>query len=152
MDTENMKVPFQGWSIVREIGHGGYGKVYEIRRHLLDTDERSAMKVIPVPRDPAEIRDYLELGSIHNSVNYPEVQLGEPEAVRVLVLHENIPNMISNITAAASKEGINIENMINKSKKDMSVTVMEMAELPSAHALNTLAELPGIIRIRTFAK
>ena len=85
-------------------------------------------------------------------MNYPEVQLTEPEAVRVLVLHENIPNMISNITAAAAKEGINIENMINKSKKDMAVTVMEMAELPSAHALSTLAELPGIIRIRTFTK
>ena len=65
----------------------------------------------------AEIRDYLENGSIHNSVNYPEVQLGDPEAVRVLVLHENIPNMISNITAAAAKEGINIENMVNKSKR-----------------------------------
>ena len=100
----------------------------------------------------AEIRDYLENGSIHNSVNYPEVQLGDPEAVRVLVLHENIPNMISNITAAAAKEGINIENMVNKSKKDMSVTVMEMAELPSKHALHTLSELPGIIRIRTFTK
>ena len=100
----------------------------------------------------AEIRDYLENGSIHNSVNYPEVQLGEPEAVRVLVLHENIPNMISNITAAAAKEGINIENMVNKSKKDMSVTVMEMAELPSSHALQTLQELQGIIRIRTFTK
>ena len=100
----------------------------------------------------AEIRDYLENGSIHNSVNYPEVQLGDPEAVRVLVLHENIPNMISNITAAAAKEWINIENMVNKSKKDMSVTVMEMAELPSKHALDTLSELPGIIRIRTFTK
>ena len=100
----------------------------------------------------AEIRDYLENGSIHNSVNYPEVQLAEPEAVRVLVLHENIPNMISTITAAASREGINIENMINKSKKEMAVTVMEMAELPSEHALATLAELPGIIRIRTFVK
>ena len=100
----------------------------------------------------AEIRDYLENGSIHNSVNYPELQLGEPEAVRVLVLHENIPNMISNITAAAAKEGINIENMINKSRKDMSVTVMEMAELPSNHALQTLQELQGIIRIRTFTK
>ena len=100
----------------------------------------------------AEIRDYLENGSIHNSVNYPEVQLGDPEAVRVLVLHENIPNMISNITAAAAKEGINIENMVNKSKKDMSVTVMEMAELPSSHALQTLNELQGIIRIRTFTK
>jgi len=100
----------------------------------------------------AEIRDYLENGSIHNSVNFPEVQLGEPEAARVLVLHENIPNMISNITAAAAKEGLNIENMINKSKKDMAVTVMEMAELPSRHALDVLSEMPGIIRIRTFAK
>ncbi len=100
----------------------------------------------------AEIRDYLENGSIHNSVNYPELQLGEPEAVRVLVLHENIPNMISNITATAAKEGINIENMVNKSRKDMSVTVMEMAELPSQHALETLQELQGIIRIRTFTR
>ena len=100
----------------------------------------------------AEIRDYLENGSISNSVNFPAVQLGEPEAVRVLVLHENIPNMISNITAAAAREGINIENMVNKSRKDMSVTVMEMAELPSKHALETLQELQGIIRIRTFAK
>ena len=100
----------------------------------------------------AEIRDYLENGSIRNSVNYPELQLGEPEAVRVLVLHENIPNMISNITATAAKEGINIENMVNRSKKDMSVTVMEMAELPSKHALETLQELQGIIRIRTFTK
>ena len=100
----------------------------------------------------AEIRDYLEKGSIHNSVNFPELQLGEPEAIRVLVLHENFPNMIATITSAASKEGINIENMVNKSKKDMAVTVMEMAELPSQHALDTLAELPGIIRIRTFVK
>ena len=100
----------------------------------------------------AEIRDYLENGSIHNSVNYPELQLGDPEGVRVLVLHENIPNMISNITAAAAKEGINIENMVNRSKKDMSVTVMEMEELPSRHALETLQELQGIIRIRTFTK
>ncbi len=99
----------------------------------------------------AEIRDYLENGSIHNSVNYPELQLTEPEAARVLVLHENIPNMISNITAAAAKEGINIENMINKSRKELAVTVMEMAELPSEHALSVLSEMPGIIRIRTFA-
>lgn len=98
-----------------------------------------------------EIRDYLERGSIRHSVNFPEVQLPEPEAVRVLVLHENIPNMISNISAAAAREGINIENMINRSKKGMSVTVMEMSELPSRHALDTLAQLKGIIRIRTFA-
>ncbi len=99
----------------------------------------------------SEIRDYLEKGSIHNSVNYPELQLGEPEAARVLVLHENIPNMISTISAAAAQEGLNIEHLINKSRKDMAVTVMEMNELPSREALNYLAQLPGIIRVRTFS-
>ena len=98
----------------------------------------------------AEIRDYLENGTIHNSVNYPEVQLTEPDAVRVLVLHENIPNMISTITSAAAQEGINIENLVNKSRKDMAVTAMEMKELPSQEALNYLGQLPGIIRVRTF--
>ena len=68
MNTENIKVPFPGWSVVREIGHGGYGTVYEIRRHLLDVDERSAMKVIPVPRDPGEIRDYLNDGYDRDSI------------------------------------------------------------------------------------
>lgn len=99
----------------------------------------------------AEIRDYLETGSIHNSVNFPELQLGAPEVARVLVLHENIPNMISTITSAAAQEGLNIENMINKSRKELAVTVMEMKELPSKEALSYLSHLPGIIRIRTFA-
>ncbi len=99
----------------------------------------------------AEIRDYLENGSIHNSVNFPELQLGKPEAARVLVMHENIPKMISTITSAAAQEGINIENLINKSRKDMAVTVMEMQELPSREALDYLAQLPGILRVRTFS-
>ena len=98
----------------------------------------------------AEIRDYLEKGSIHNSVNYPELQLGEPEAARVLVLHENIPNMVSTITATAARESLNIENMINRSRKEMAITVMELAELPSQEALDTLSKVPGIIRVRVF--
>ncbi len=98
----------------------------------------------------AEIREYLERGSIHNSVNFPDVQLTDPEGVRVLVLHENIPNMLSRITSAAAKEGLNIENMLNRSKKEMAVTVMELAELPSQQELDVLAQVPGIIRIRVF--
>ena len=98
----------------------------------------------------AEIRDYLEKGSIRNSVNFPDVQLGDPEGVRILVLHENIPNMLNSVTAAASKEGLNIENLINRSKKEMAVTVMELGELPSSEALEVLAQVPGIVRIRVF--
>jgi len=98
----------------------------------------------------AEIRDYLEYGSIHNSVNFPEVQLTAPEAARVLVLHENIPNTISQISSAVAQEGINIDNLINKSKKEMAVTVMEMAAKPSQAAIDAISRIPGVVRVRIF--
>ena len=98
----------------------------------------------------AEIRDYLEYGSIHNSVNFPELPLGAPEGARVLVLHENIPNMISTISAAVAREGINIDNLVNRSRKDMAVTVMELPTKPSQAALDAIAKIPGVVRIRVF--
>ena len=98
----------------------------------------------------AEIRDYLETGSIHNSVNFPEVQLGKPEGVRVLVLHENVPNTISPISAAVAKEGINIDNLVNKSKKEMAVTVMELPTKPSQDAIDAISKIPGVVRVRIF--
>ena len=98
----------------------------------------------------AEIRDYLENGAIHNSVNFPELPLSQPEAYRVLVLHENIPNTITSISAEVSKEGINIEHLTNKSKKEMAATVMDLPQLPSPAALNAIAKVPGVVRVRTF--
>ncbi len=98
----------------------------------------------------AQLRDYLEVGSIHNSVNLPEVPLGKPEGARILVIHENIPNTIATITACVSAEGVNIVNLTNKSKKDMAVTVMDMAELPTDAAIEKIKALPGVCRVRTF--
>ncbi len=98
----------------------------------------------------AQLRDYIEFGSIHNSVNLPEVPLGKPEGARILVIHENIPNTIATITACVSAEGVNIVNLTNKSKKDMAVTVMDMADLPSADAIDRIKALSGVIRVRIF--
>ena len=98
----------------------------------------------------AQLRDYLEFGSIHNSVNLPEVPLGRPEGVRVQVIHENIPNIIATVTACVSAEGINITDLINKSKKEMAVTVMDMADLPTEDSIAKIKALPGVIRVRTF--
>ncbi len=98
----------------------------------------------------AQMRDYLEFGSIHNSVNLPEVPLGRPEGARILVIHENIPNSIATITACVSAEGINIGNLTNKSRKEMAVTVMDMEDLPTDEAIAKIKALPGVIRVRTF--
>ena len=98
----------------------------------------------------AQMRDYLEFGSIHNSVNLPEVPLGRPEGARILVIHENIPNSIATITACVSAGGINIGNLTNKSRKEMAVTVMDMEDLPTDEAIAKIKALPGVIRVRTF--
>ena len=100
----------------------------------------------------AQLRDYLEFGCIRNSVNLPQVPLTAPEAARVMVIHENIPNMLATISTCISQDGLNIDTMINKSRKEMAVTVMELPDLPSEDALAAIRALPGVIRVRTFMR
>ncbi|MCI5956021.1 MAG: 3-phosphoglycerate dehydrogenase family protein [Clostridiales bacterium] len=97
-----------------------------------------------------ELRDYLEFGQIRNSVNMPEIILGHSEGVRVLIIHDNEPGMVSAISAAIGARKININNMLNKSRKDVAVTVLELDRLPDAMLQTQLMALPGVIRVRIF--
>lgn len=97
----------------------------------------------------AQIRDYLEYGNIRNSVNMPEIVLaGQPEGYRILLIHDNVPNMVSTISAAISREGININNMLNKSRQEMAVTVMELSQIPTEELMGDLSRVPGVIKVR----
>ncbi|MDD3411153.1 MAG: phosphoglycerate dehydrogenase [Eubacteriales bacterium] len=97
-----------------------------------------------------ELRDYLEHGQIKNSVNLPEILLGFSEGSRVLVIHENVPSMVSAISAAIGARHININSMQNKSRKEMAVTVLELDEMPAPALIDEIRALPGVIRVRTF--
>lgn len=97
-----------------------------------------------------ELRDYLENGQIRNSVNFPEIVLGHSEGVRVLMIHGNEPGMVSAISAAIGARKININNMINKSRKDVAVTVLELGQAPDAQLVTQLMALPGVVRVRVF--
>ncbi len=97
-----------------------------------------------------ELRDYLEFGQIKNSVNLPEILLGYSEGTRLLVIHENEPGMVSAISAAIGEKKININNMQNKSRKNMAVTVLELGEAPDAALMEKIQGIPGIIRLRSF--
>ena len=95
-----------------------------------------------------ELRDYLENGNIIHSVNYPDVQAPRSTANRICVLHKNIPNMLAQISATVSAEGINISTMINKSRKDYAYTVLDVESAPSADALAHIAAMDGVVRVR----
>lgn len=97
-----------------------------------------------------QLRDYLEHGQIKNSVNLPEILLGYSEGTRLLMIHENEPGMVSAISAAIGEKHININNMQNKSRKNMAVTVLELSEMPGEELLTKLNSLKGVIRVRCF--
>jgi D-3-phosphoglycerate dehydrogenase len=97
-----------------------------------------------------QMRDYLEFGQIRNSVNLPEVLLGRAEGVRVLVIHENEPGLISALSSAVGARKININNMISKSRGNNAVTVLEISQMPDQKLLNELNALNGVLRVRTF--
>ena len=97
-----------------------------------------------------QLRDYLEHGQIRNSVNLPEILLGFSEGTRLLIIHENEPGMVSAISAAIGEKNININNMQNKSRKGMAVTVLELDETPGADMLEKIKGLKGVIRVRCF--
>ena len=100
-----------------------------------------------------ELRDYLECGNISNSVNYPEVSMGPIEgAMRLAIFHENVPNMIGQITSAVSNQGVNIENMIDRSRGDYAYCLLELGSDLDDSVVEQLSKVDGIYRVRAIRK
>ena len=95
-----------------------------------------------------ELRDYLENGNIKNSVNLPDVYLERSGVQRLCVLHKNIPAMLANITALLSRDGVNVENLSNKSKGDYAYTLVDLGAKVEPAVLEDLRTLPNVIRVR----
>lgn len=94
-----------------------------------------------------ELDDFLQNGNITNSVNYPSISLPYSGGGRLLILHKNVPNIISRITSNISAEGINIDNMANRSKGNYACTLIDMPELASDKLIEKISEIDNIIRI-----
>ena len=97
----------------------------------------------------SELRDFLENGNIHHSVNYPDCDMGvKSSAARVTVLHRNVPKMLGQFTGIMAEQGINISLMTNKSRKEYAYTMMDVdAEVP-AEVEEKIAAVDGVLRVR----
>lgn len=96
-----------------------------------------------------ELADYLENGNITNSVNLPNVAAARTGACRICVIHRNIPTMLSQVTAAITEAGVNIDNLINKSKKDYAYTIADCDAAVGADTEQAIAAIDGVIKVRT---
>ncbi len=94
-----------------------------------------------------EIQDYLLNGNIKNSVNFPNVEMERSGVARICVLHRNVPAMLAQITDVLGKAGINVENMTNKSKKDLAYTMLDVNVAPTQAAVEQLSRQENILRV-----
>lgn len=96
-----------------------------------------------------ELVDYLENGNIKNSVNLPSCDMGVCQVEgRVALLHQNIPNMIGQITSAFAKNGYNISDLTNKSKGSKAYTLIDIENKASESLINELNAIEGILKVR----
>ena len=96
-----------------------------------------------------EIRDFIENGNVVNSVNYPRCEAGVCQtASRITVCHKNIPNMLTQFTGIFAKEGINVPEMVSKSKGDFAYTIID-ADAPATDGIvEALKAIEGVVRVR----
>ncbi len=96
-----------------------------------------------------ELKNYLENGNINNSVNYPNCDMGVCGNVgRVAIMHKNVANMITKFTASFGDLGINISDLVNKSKGEYAYTMLDVEVSISDEIVKKLEAIDGVIRVR----
>lgn len=96
-----------------------------------------------------QIMDFIENGNIVNSVNYPAATLGVcDKASRVTICHKNMPNMISQLSAAVASEGVNVADMVDKSRGDFAYAIMDLDHEATEALVAKLNAVEGVIKVR----
>jgi D-3-phosphoglycerate dehydrogenase len=95
-----------------------------------------------------QVRDYLEHGNIRHSVNFPEVVMARESPYRLGIANSNVPNMVGQISTAVAEAGLNIHNMINKSRHDMAYTVVDVDSPVPGKVIDAIHAIGGVLTVR----
>ena len=108
-----------------------------------EAEENCAMMVAD------QIRNYLEDGTIHNSVNFPELEMPRNGGHRLLVINSNVPSMIEHISSSISKANLNIIDMLNRSRNDIACTLVDVDNPIPQTVVDDISSKDGVLMVRT---
>ncbi|MCK5640015.1 MAG: phosphoglycerate dehydrogenase [Gammaproteobacteria bacterium] len=95
-----------------------------------------------------QIKDYLENGNIHNSVNFPEVRMPRTAGHRLAIVNSNVPNMLSQISTELAKGDLNILDMLNKSRGDLAYTLVDVDKEVPDTVVQGMSAIDGVLSVR----
>jgi D-3-phosphoglycerate dehydrogenase len=124
------------------VGHDGVIALPHLGASTREAEENCAIMVVD------QVRDYLEHGNIRHAVNFPEVVMSREAPFRVAIANANVPNMLGQMSTAMAKAGLNIHNMMNKSRGEMAYTLVDVDSPIDAEVTASLAAIPGVLSVR----
>jgi D-3-phosphoglycerate dehydrogenase len=98
------------------------------------------------------LRAYLEDGVIRHSVNFPESDLPRMDAYRITVANANVPNMVGQISTALADAGLNIADLLNKSRGDVAYTIVDLDGPVPEDTLDSLRAIKGVLKVRNLGR
>ena len=107
-----------------------------------EAEENCALMVVD------QVRDYLEHGIVRNAVNFPDATMSRESPYRVAIANANVPNMLAGISNAMGAAGLNIHNMLNKSRGEMAYTLVDVDSEVPAGVIETLRAIDGVLAVR----
>ncbi len=108
-----------------------------------EAEENCAVMVVD------QLREYLEHGSIANAVNFPNVEMPRESEHRIAIANANVPNMVGQISTAMAKAGLNIHNMVNKSRGEMAYTLVDVDSPVEPAVVEAIAAIDGVLSVRS---
>jgi len=95
-----------------------------------------------------QVRDYLEDGNVHNAVNFPEIQLPRNGGYRMAVVNRNVPNMLGQISTDLASVGLNIMDMLNRSRGEIAVTLIDVDRPAPEETVARIRNIAGVLSVR----
>ena len=95
-----------------------------------------------------QVREFLENGTIANAVNFPNVDMPRESPHRVAIANANVPNMVGQISTAMAHAGLNIHNMVNKSRGEMAYTLVDVDSPIQSSVVDAISAIQGVLSVR----
>ena len=126
----------------RLIGEPGVVALPHLGASTAEAEENCAVMVVD------QVREFLENGTIQNAVNFPNVEMPRESPHRVAIANANVPNMLGQISSTMARSGLNIHNMLNKSRGEMAYTLVDVDSPVGDDVVRAIAAIAGVLSVR----
>ncbi len=142
LETRRLKYYICDFPAERLQGKPGVVALPHLGASTREAEDNSAVMVVD------QLRDYLEHGNIQNAVNLPGVVMSRESPFRLGIANSNVPNMVGQISTALAAAGLNIHNMLNKSKGDLAYTLVDVDSPVTPEVIQQIKAITGVLSVR----